>query len=111
MPSPAEHNHVTCSLQASQALALHITFFFSFMTPYNVVQNPEDGSCTFLLTSPLVYQITRDHTKNETLSTEHRRVRLNNPQLPTLFMARILSYDGEPNEKSEKKLRPYCVQL
>jgi len=35
------------------------------MTRYSLVQNPENGNSTFLLTSLLVYQIIRDLPKNE----------------------------------------------
>jgi len=101
---------VICLLQAFPALTLHITFF-SFTTRYSLVQNPENGSSTFLLKFALVYQIIGDLPKSEALSAEHRRVTINNYQVPTIFTARILAYDGEPNVKSEKKSRPYCVQL
>jgi hypothetical protein len=74
------------------------------MTRYSLVQNPENGSSTFFLTSVLVYQTIRYLPENATLSTEHRRVTINNSQVPTLFTVRILVYNGQPNVKSEKKI-------
>jgi len=99
-------HHASCLLQALPALTLHITFFL-LTTRYSLVQNPENGNSTFFLKSVLVYQTIRDLPK----SAEHRTETINNCQVPTHFTARILAYDGEPNVKSEKKSRPYSVQL